>query len=413
MTGAGTHGRAKPRWRRVVLRASVALCVGALPAACGGPAPNAPREEFLIPKRATLRAVADTLAAHHVITSPRRFVLIAHLYGVLLPAYRGLDRHLRPGRYQFPRGARTRTILDDMLKGRTKDDFFTVPEGYDITQIAGAAHQKLGMDSAAFVAATRDSALRRALDLPERDHSLEGYLFPDTYRVVFGASAAQLVHQMVQRFQAVWDTAWDARARQMSLTRNQVMTLASIVEAEALLPSERRTIAGVYWNRLQRRHPMRLQADPTVIYALGHHVNRVLLRDLKVQSPYNTYLHEGLPPGPICSPGRASILAALWPEQNGFLFFVARPDGSHMFSVTAAQQADSVRVARRLRADVEAAQRDSVRAARRESTAVRRARADSVARLARGDSAAATPAHRDSGAAAVRRDSSARAPERP
>jgi UPF0755 protein len=413
MMAPGTRGRADRRWRRVVFRASVALCAAALPAACGGPAPNAPREEFIIPKRATLRAVAETLAAHHVITSPRRFVLVTHLYGMVLPAYRGLDRHLRPGRYQFPRGARTRAILDDMLKGRTKDDFITVPEGYDILQIAGAAHDKLGMDSAAFVAATRDSALRRALDLPERDHSVEGYLFPDTYRVVFGASAAQLVEQMVQRFQAVWDTAWDARARQMGLTRNQVMTLASIVEAEALRPSERRTIAGVYWNRLRRRHPMRLQADPTVIYALGHHVNRVLLRDLKVKSPYNTYLHEGLPPGPICSPGRASILAALWPEKHDFLFFVARPDGSHMFSVTAAQQADSVRVARRLRAEVEAARRDSVRAARRESTAVRRARADSVARLAGSDSAAATPAHRDSGAAALRRDSSARAPERP
>jgi UPF0755 protein len=363
----------------------------ALLASCG-PAADAPQQVVIVPKRATLTAVADTLAAHRVIPSPRRFVVEAHLYGLLFKRYRGLDRHLRPGRYEFPEGESAREILDAMLKGRTKDDFFTVPEGYTVTEIAHEAHLKLGMDSAAFVAATRDSALRNRLGLPGRDHSIEGYLFPDTYRVVFGASAAQLVGQMVDRFEAVWDTAWDARARDLGLTRNQVMTLASIVEAEALRPSERRTIAGVYWNRLQRRPPMRLQADPTVIYALGHHVNRVLLRDLKVKSPYNTYLHAGLPPGPIGSPGRQSILAALWPEHHDFYYFVARPDGSHMFSRTAAQQADSIRVARRLRAEVQRARRDSTLAARRDSLATHR---DSMSvRTPRSESASAVPGSR-------------------
>ncbi len=381
-----------------LVRAAVPLCVCALLVSCG-PAPNASRESFILPKRASLTAVAESLTVHHIITSPRWFVIASHLYGIVFLRYRGLDRHLRPGRYEFARGETTRKILDDMLSGHTKDDFFTVPEGYTTWEIAAAAHEKLGMDTAAFLAATRDSALRAELQLPRRDRTVEGYLFPDTYRVVFGASPEQLVQQMVERFEAVWDTAWDARAAQEGLTRNQVMTLASIVEAEARLPSERRIIAGVYMNRLKRRHPMDLQADPTVIYALGHHVNRVLLRDLKVKSPYNTYLHAGLPPGPIASPGRASILAALWPARHDFLYFVARPDGSHMFSVTGAQQADSVKVARRLRAEVEAARRDSVRAAQRESTVVRRARRDSA--MAQRESTAA--ARRDSAAAGAGR----------
>ncbi len=355
------------------------LLVGlaAVLASCG-PAANAPRERFVLPKRATLRAAAESLAAHHIITSPRHFLLMAHLYGLFLPHYRGLDRHLIPGRYEFAHGEDTRTILDAMLKGKTKDDFFTVPEGSTIWEIAHAAHVELGMDSAAFVRATRDTVLRDELGLPRRDRDVEGYLFPDTYRVSFGASAAQLVAQMVERFRAVWDTAWDARARALGLSRNQLMTLASIVEAEAQVDSERRIIASVYLNRLRRRPPMKLQADPTVIYALGRHVDRVLLRDLKVRSPYNTYLHYGLPPGPIDSPGRASILAALWPARTPYYYFVARPDGSHMFSRTGAEQLDSVRVARQLWAAAAAARRDSIREAQGESTAVRLARRDSL-----------------------------------
>ncbi len=367
-------------------RALWPACACALLAACG-PAADAPREQLIVPKRASLTAVAESLAAHQVITSPERFLIVAHVYGWLVARYRGLDRHLRPGRYEFARGETTRKILDDMLSGRTKDDFFTVPEGYTIREMAEAAHAQLGMDTAAFIAATRDPALRERLGIPPNDSTIEGYLFPETYRVVFGASAAQLVAQMVQQFQAQWDTGWDARAGEIGLTPHQVVTLASIVEAEARRHSERQVIAGVYYNRLKGRHPMRLAADPTVIYAMGRHVNRVLLKDLSVKSPYNTYLHAGLPPGPIDSPGRSSLLAALWPAKHHYLFFVARPDGTHMFSETAQEHADSVRVARRLRAEAQAARRDSILVARRESTVVAR-QVEAARRSARPDSAA-------------------------
>lgn len=386
MKPALAHGRPDAQGRsRLPLRASVRLCLCALLSSCG-PAANAPHARVIVPKRASLKAVAESLGAHGIIRSQTRFLLTARFLGLFIAEYRGLDRHLRPGRYDFAVGDGTRTILAKMIAGRTDDDLFTVPEGYDIQQIAAAAAEKLGMDSAAFVAATRDSSLRAKLGIPRTDHTLEGYLFPETYRVVFGASPEQLVAQMVQEFEVQWDTAWDARAHELGLTRNQVLTLASIVEAEARRHSERQVIAGVYYNRLKRRHPMKLEADPTVIYAMGRHVNRVLIRDLRIKSPYNTYLHAGLPPGPIDSPGRPSILAALWPARHHYLFFVARPDGSHMFSETGAAHADSVKVARRLRAAAEAARRDSIMAARQESTAVAR-QVNAAQKAARPDSA--------------------------
>ncbi len=332
----------------------------------------------MVPKRASLHAVADSLKAHGIITSTRRFLLAARLLGWIEAKYRGLDRHLRPGRYGFRPGERTAQILDDMLKGNTADDYFTVPEGWDIEQIAQAASKELGMDTAAFLAATRDSALKEELGIPRGVKSVEGYLFPDTYRVIFGASPMQLVEQMAGHFEEVWDTASARRAEQMGMTRHQIVTLASIVEAEARHNSERPIIAGVYLNRLRLRHPMKLQADPTVIYALGKHVNRVLRKDLDVRSRYNTYLHYGLPPGPIDSPGRASILAVLWPANHRYLFFVARPDGTHMFSETAAEHADSVKVARKLREDWARARQDSAERAERDSVAAAAARHDSV-----------------------------------
>ena len=384
MTDARARGRTGARRGRRVLGASLCLCLGAWLASCG-PEPNAPHERIILPKRASLKTVADTLAAHHIIASTGRFLLSARLLGTFVAQYRGLDRHLRPGRYDFPVGERVRTILNAMLTGRTDDDEFTVPEGYTIEEMAQAASRKLGMDSAAFVAATRDPELRARLGVSEDDRTAEGYLFPETYRVVFGESPEQLVAQMAQQFETQWDTAWDARARLLGFSRHQVITLASIVEAEAQRHSERQIIAGVYYNRLTRTHPMRLEADPTVIYAMGRRVNRVMLRDLGIKSPYNTYLHAGLPPGPINSPGRASILAALWPARHRYLFFVARPDGSHMFSETGQEHADSVKVARRLRIEAKAAKRDSILAARRESTVVAR-QVDAATRPAPPDS---------------------------
>jgi peptidoglycan lytic transglycosylase G len=347
--------------------ASVLLLV--LAAACGGPSKGAPLEAFVVPKGASLHTVADSLLAHHVIPSTRGFLLRSRLLAFVYPPLHGLDHRLSPGRYEFRHGERTRKILDDIVKGNTADYLFTVPEGYTTWEIAHDAHVKLGMDSAEFVAATRDTALLQRLDIPKGVKSAEGYLYPETYRVPWGESPERLVDFMVQTFLERWDSTWDGRAKALGLTRHQVVTLASIVEAEARKYSERQIIAGVYINRLRHRPPMKLEADPTVIYALGKHITRVMKRDLQVASPYNTYKHLGLPPGPIASPGRPSLMATLYPAKHQFLYFVARPDGTHMFSKTWAEHTDSVKVARKLRAEWQA-ERDSVeRAERRDSLA--------------------------------------------
>ncbi len=379
MRDARTRGRPGARAGSRLLRASVPQGVCASQWASGGPPPSAPVEAFFVPKGASLHTVAESLLAHRIIGSTRGFLLRSRVAGFVYPSLHGLDHRLSPGRYEFRQGERTRKILGDIVRGNTADFLFTVPEGYTIWEIAHEAHARLGMDSTAFVAATRDTSLLRRLDIPPGVKSAEGYLFPETYRVPYGESPERLVDHMVQTFLERWDTTWDARAAALGLTRHQAVTLASIVEAEARKYSERQLIAGVYVNRLRHRPPMKLEADPTVIYALGKHITRVMKRDLQVASLYNTYKHIGLPPGPISSPGRPSLMATLYPAKHPYLFFVARPDGTHMFSRTWDEHTDSVKVARRLRAEHQAEKDSVARAERRDSLAAVRARRDSLA----------------------------------
>jgi UPF0755 protein len=179
-------------------------------------------------------------------------------------------------------------------------------------------------------AAVRDTALLHRLDIPTP--TLEGYLFPDTYTFPAGTSAREVIEAMVERFEQVWKPEWDARLQALAMTRHDIVALASIIEREARLPEERAVISAVYHNRLERG--MLLQADPTVQYALGKHTERVLYRDLLVDSKYNTYRNRGLPPGPIAAPGAPSLQAALFPASVDFLYFVAHPDGHHEFRRT-------------------------------------------------------------------------------
>lgn len=355
---------------RRLFGAAVLLCgCAALLSACTGPSPDTPKAYVYIPRGATLVAVTDSLAAHHVVGSRWQFRLYARL--------KGLARRVRPGLYEFPEGERWATIVGALQSGRTHDFFFTVPEGLTVVEIADLAAERLRLARDSIRTAVRDSFLAAARDpelpvelgilVPPRvKEPLEGYLLPETYRVTYDETPRELVIQMARQFLQLWDTAWDRRAEELGLSRHEMVTLASIVEAEARIPSERPRIAGVYLNRLHRH--MLLQADPTVIYALDKPVHRVLFRHLKTRSPYNTYLHPGLPPGAIGNPGRASLEATLNPQQHNLLFFVAKPDGHHMFSRTPREHADSVAVARVLRAEFEK-QRDSLAALARDSAA--------------------------------------------
>jgi len=244
-------------------------------------------------------------------------------------------------------------VLDALRAGKGIVHVVTIPEGFSLFQIEPLVASKLGAPIDSVEAAVRDTALLHELDIPMK--TLEGYLFPDTYVFQDRTSAAAAIETMVRRFEQVWRPEWTARLDSIHLSRNDVMALASIVEKEARLPEERPVIAAVYLNRL--RVGMLLQADPTVQYALGKHVARVYYKDLEVESPYNTYKHKGLPPGPIASPGKPSIEAALYPANVPYEFFVAFPDGHHEFrrdlagheqaKLQARKAWDSVDVARR------------------------------------------------------------------
>jgi UPF0755 protein len=288
----------------------------------------------VIPKGASLAAAADSLARHEVIGNGRLFRLYAKLTD--------RDRSIKPGTYALRRGASWGSILTALHEGRGIVASFTIPEGFSLAQAVRVIARALGVPEDSVVAAVRDTALLRRLDLPTP--TIEGYLFPDTYTFEPGTSARVAVRTTVERFERIWRPEWDLRLDSMAMSRHDVVTLASIVEKEARIPQERAVIAAVYLNRL--RDGMLLQADPTVQYARGRHSNRLLYRDLAVESPYNTYRVKGLPPGPIASPGEASLRAAVYPANVPYKFFVAYPDGHHEFRRTYAEHLVAVRAAR-------------------------------------------------------------------
>ena len=246
----------------------------------------------------------------------------------------GNTRSIQAGTYEIPPGVSLYGVIDILVNGQTLLASVTIPEGLRLEQQAGVAARELGVDSAAFVAAATDSLLADSLGIEAP--TLEGYLFPETYRVDPSTDARGLVRLMVGEFDRAFDDEWRERAEDLGRTVHEIVTLASIVEEEARVAEERPVIAGVFWNRL--REGMKLEADPTVQYALGSHRQRVLYRDLEVDSPYNTYLYPGLPPGPIASPGRASLEATLYPDSVPWLYFFATGEGGrHTFSATFAE----------------------------------------------------------------------------
>lgn len=248
------------------------------------------------------------------------------------------DRQVQRGTYEFTRGTPALDILRRLVEGDVLAVRVAVLEGFTMWQVA-AALEPAGVDSTAMMAAMRDPDLVRALKVPTE--TLEGYLFPDTYEVPFGSDARDIVAQMLTRFHGVWTREYDRRAGELGMTRHQVLTLASIVEAEARVPDERPLVAAVYHNRL--RIGMKLDADPTVAYAMGGYRGRLYYKDLAIDSPYNTYRRAGLPPGPIGNPGEGSIRAALYPDASArALYFVARGDGRHEFSETLKEHAAAV-----------------------------------------------------------------------
>lgn len=256
--------------------------------------------------------------------------------------YHGLDASLEAGEYQLRRNMAMREIAEALQHSRMQEVVITIPEGWRAEQVSDLLTDENIMDGSVFLAAVRQGV---AIDHPllaDRPDGVgfEGYLFPDTYRLPAQASPEDLLTRMLDTMQARLPIGWEGMGAAQGLTFYQVLIVASIVEREAVVPEERPTIASVYINRLQQ--DMYLQADPTVQYAMGYQPDTdqwwktpVTLEEYQgVNSPYNTYLFPGLPPGPICSPGASSILAVLQPTQTPYLFFLARGDGSHVFAET-------------------------------------------------------------------------------
>jgi UPF0755 protein len=296
----------------------------------GGDVTGTASARVVIPKGASMRAAADSLAAHEVIDAAWLFRWYT--------AAAGRARTIKPGTYRFPSGAGYADVLDALVTGRGLMRTVVIPEGFDLRDITRVLAKSLAVPEDSVRAAVTDTTWRRTLNVPAP--SLEGYLFPATYAFADGTTAREAVAAMLERFTAVWTPEWEARTKAMAISRHDAMTMASIVEKEARKPEERALIAAVYWNRVQKG--MLLQADPTVQYALPQHVERVFFKDLEVESRYNTYKYVGLPPGPIASPGAASIAAALAPAKVPYLFFVARPDGGHEFRTTFAQHRQAI-----------------------------------------------------------------------
>lgn len=282
--------------------------------------PSTEEKAILVEPGQPVSATAEILFRHGLIQSPLKFRLLARI--------QGFDRRLKAGEYGLKASMTPLDILEILGRGQVKLYKVTLPEGLTIQQIADAV-EKSGLGSAADIAArAADPAFARSHGIPAA--SLEGYLFPDTYLFPRGASPEAILTTMLQRFRSVFSAEWELRAAQIGLTLHEVVTLASIIEKETGAPSERPLISSVFHNRLKRG--MRLETDPTVIYGIRDFDGNLTRKHLETPTPYNTYVIKGLPPGPIASPGREAMEAALFPAQAEYFFFVSKNNGTHHFS---------------------------------------------------------------------------------
>lgn len=311
--------------------------------------PHAKKVEIRIVPGAYLSDVQRQLVDNGILKHPRLFRWIAVLTG--------RDKTVQAGRYVFLEGMSVARMLHKLGAAEFEITRLTIPEGFMLREIAGTVEREVEIDSAQFYNLAHDAAFvnRLGINAP----SLEGYLFPDTYLLSWPISSKELAKLMVERFREVFDDKIAKHAGGAGLSTNEIVTLASIVQAEAQETAEMNRISAVYHNRL--RKGLRLEADPTVAYALGGVRRGLKYSDLKIDSPYNTYRNKGLPPGPICSPGLSALAAAVRPHGGSDeLYFVAAGDGSHLFSRTHDEHLKARKYAKAMRDELARAQRDTL-----------------------------------------------------
>lgn len=295
-------------------------------AGCGGEGEGEPVRVH-VPAGASFAAVTDSLVAHGLVSRPTLFRVWARVTGKAT--------RIQPGTYAFRPGAGWATIVGDLEAGRILTERMVIPEGFNLGDIAPRIAGIAGADPDSVRALLLDSAYAARFEVP--GPTLEGYLYPATYTLPVDAHVDSIVRELVASYRRVWSDSLRAAAEEQGFTEREVVTLASIIEKEARQRDEMPLIAAVYRNRL--RIGMPLQADPTVQYALGVHRERLLYAaiDSVADHAYNTYTRRGLPPGPIGAPSARAIHAALAPADVDYLYFVARPDGSHVFTRTLAE----------------------------------------------------------------------------
>jgi len=305
--------------------------------------PDGPNIVVTIPKGTSFGHIADMLFQFDVIESRFKFYLVGRMLG--------WEEQIQSGMFEVPPGKSNYDLLKDLRFGRLRMVFdVTIFEGIDTRRMGGILQRRIGLDSTKIVTLVHDSlfAARHGITTG----SLKGYLLPDRYRFFGDYTEEDVLRIMRNEFENFYSDSLQKRTQEIGLTINEVLTMASIVEGETTLDSEKPTVAGLYYNRIRRRMP--LQADATVQYALSDEPpRRLLYRDYRVQSPYNTYLFRGLPPGPINYPGRRAILAALYPEDHNYLYMVTDGTGGHIFTETYSDHQRAVRRFRQFRTEQE------------------------------------------------------------
>ncbi|MBN1938324.1 MAG: endolytic transglycosylase MltG [Candidatus Aminicenantes bacterium] len=292
---------------------------------------------FEVEKGQSVRSVAESLKTRGLIRKTAPLLLWYNLFHH--------SRSIKAGEYALPAGRDVREVLETLVRGKIYLHPVTVAEGLTAAETFDVFLAASFGTPEGFAAAFRDTAEITLIDPGAED--LEGYLFPETYRLPKGASASDILAGMVYQFKDIFGPNERARAADIGLTPRQAVVLASLIEEETALAREKPLVSAVFHNRL--RAGMKLECDPTVIYALkkaGPFSRALTRKDLKFDSPYNTYLYPGLPPGPICNPGKDSLRAAIRPAGVDYLFFVANREGGHTFSRTLKEHLAAVRAYR-------------------------------------------------------------------
>jgi UPF0755 protein len=287
------------------------------------PSTSSVTKVILIKKGTPLRKVSEVLRQEGIVKNDRLFVWLTQVLGK--------KAEIKAGEYELHTRMLPLEVLELLVNGQVKPHLVTIPEGYTLFQIAQLLEDLLIAEKAAFLQRASSSAFIASLEIPQfRGPNLEGYLFPNTYHLVREMDSEEVIRKMVQQFKKVYASDFSEKGSQAGISERDAVILASIIEKESSLPEEKPLVSAVFHNRLRKKMP--LQSDPTVIYGVKKFDGNLTRLHLLTPGPYNTYLMTGLPPTPICNPGRDSLLAALSPAPVPYIYFVSKNDGSHHFS---------------------------------------------------------------------------------